>query len=89
MSKIELDVRNLEVSFSTPQGNFSAVNGINFQLYSGETLALVGESGWWQNSKCSFYLKASSGTSCTNNQWRNNLFGMQSPFPELQTNEED
>jgi len=45
MSKIELDVRNLEVSFSTPQGSFSAVNGINFQLYSGETLALVGESG--------------------------------------------
>ena len=45
MSKIELDVRNLKVSFSTPQGSFSAVNGINFQLYSGETLALVGESG--------------------------------------------
>ena len=32
MSKIELDVRNLEVSFSTPQGSFSAVNGINFLL---------------------------------------------------------
>ena len=45
MSQIELDVRNLKVSFSTPQGNFLAVNGINFQLHSGETLALVGESG--------------------------------------------
>ncbi len=45
MSQIELDVRNLKVSFSTPQGNFLAVNGINFQLRSGETLALVGESG--------------------------------------------
>ena len=45
MSQIELDVRNLKVSFSTPQGNFSAVNGINFQLHRGETLALVGESG--------------------------------------------
>jgi oligopeptide/dipeptide ABC transporter ATP-binding protein len=45
MSQIELDVRNLKVSFSTPQGNFLAVNGINFQLHRGETLALVGESG--------------------------------------------
>lgn len=45
MSQIELDVRNLKVSFSTPQGNFLAVNEINFQLHRGETLALVGESG--------------------------------------------
>ena len=45
MIPIELDVRNLKVSFSTPKGNFSAVNGINFQLHRGETLALVGESG--------------------------------------------
>ena len=45
MSQIELDVRNLKVSFSTPQGSFLAVNGINFQLHRGETLALVGESG--------------------------------------------
>ena len=45
MNQIELDVRNLKVSFSTPQGNFLAVNGVNFQLHSGETLALVGESG--------------------------------------------
>ena len=40
-----LDVRNLKVSFTTPQGNFSAVNGISFQLHKSETLALVGESG--------------------------------------------
>lgn len=45
MSQIELDVRDLRVSFTTPQGKFPAVNGISFKLHNGETLALVGESG--------------------------------------------
>ena len=45
MGPVELDVRNLKVSFSTPQGKLSVVNGISFQLHRGETLALVGESG--------------------------------------------
>ena len=41
----ELEVQNLKVSFSTPRGKRIAVNEISFQLNSGETLALVGESG--------------------------------------------
>jgi len=45
MSSPELDVQNLKVSFSTPKGKLTAVNGISFQLNQGETLALVGESG--------------------------------------------
>ncbi|MEK9628363.1 MAG: ABC transporter ATP-binding protein [Nitrospinota bacterium] len=45
MNPIELDVRNLKITFSTPQGNLTAVNDLSFQLYKGETLALVGESG--------------------------------------------
>lgn len=45
MSPPELDVQNLKVSFSTPRGKLTAVNGISFHLNQGETLALVGESG--------------------------------------------
>jgi peptide/nickel transport system ATP-binding protein len=40
-----LEVRGLEVSFSTQDGDVKAVRGVDFDLYPGETLAIVGESG--------------------------------------------
>lgn len=40
-----LEVRGLEVSFSTQDGAVPAVRGVDFDLYPGETLAIVGESG--------------------------------------------
>ena len=40
-----LEVRGLEVSFSTPDGLVPAVRGVDFDVYPGETLAIVGESG--------------------------------------------
>ncbi|MBL9212328.1 MAG: ABC transporter ATP-binding protein [Opitutaceae bacterium] len=40
-----LDVRNLRVSFFTPDGVVGAVQNVSFSIARGRTLALVGESG--------------------------------------------
>ena len=46
MSKdIILSVRDLCIEFSTGRKKFMAVQGVNLDLYRGETLSLVGESG--------------------------------------------
>ncbi|MBT0726331.1 ABC transporter ATP-binding protein [Rosenbergiella australiborealis] len=40
-----LDVNDLRVTFSTHDGDVTAVNDLNFSLKPGETLGIVGESG--------------------------------------------
>ncbi|MDN5682033.1 MAG: ATP-binding cassette domain-containing protein, partial [Ewingella sp.] len=40
-----IDIRNLTVSFPSPQGRKVVVRGLNLQLQRGQSLALVGESG--------------------------------------------
>lgn len=40
-----LSVENLVVSFKTPHGKLTAVDGVSFEVDAGKTLGLVGESG--------------------------------------------
>jgi oligopeptide/dipeptide ABC transporter ATP-binding protein len=40
-----LEVRNLKTFFYTEDGTVRAVDGVNFEVYPGEVLGLVGESG--------------------------------------------
>ena len=40
-----LEVEDLHVEFHTADGIARAINGVNFELYEGQTLAILGESG--------------------------------------------
>jgi peptide/nickel transport system ATP-binding protein len=40
-----LEVRDLRVHYATPTGDVIAVNGVSFDIYRGELVGLVGESG--------------------------------------------
>jgi len=45
MSELLLQLKDLRTVFHTARGSFTAVDGVNLDLYPGEVLGLVGESG--------------------------------------------
>ena len=52
-----LEVKNLSVSFFTPDGEVQAVRDVSFSLGRGEVLAVVGESGCGKSVLCRTILK--------------------------------
>ena len=52
-----LEVKNLSVSFDTPQGELEAVRNVSFSLKEGEVLAIVGESGSGKSVLCKAIMK--------------------------------
>lgn len=45
MEQVSLEVKNLKKYFNTPKGLLHAVVNVNFRIYEGKTLGVVGESG--------------------------------------------
>ena len=45
MSRQLLDIRDLSITFDTPEGRARAVEGVDLTIAAGESLGLVGESG--------------------------------------------
>ena len=52
-----LEVKDLKINFKTFAGVVQAVRGVTFELYEGETLAIVGESGWGKSVTCNAIMK--------------------------------
>lgn len=56
-----LEIQNLSVTFSSEQSDLRAVEDVSFDVYPGETLGIVGESGCGKSVSCMSILRLIQG----------------------------
>lgn len=59
---VVLSVRNLALEYNSRRGKVKALRGVNFDLYQGETLALIGESGCGKSTMGFAMIRLTPGT---------------------------
>ena len=52
-----LELRNLSISFTSPEGTINAVRDVTLDVHKGEVLAVVGESGCGKTVMCQSVMK--------------------------------
>ena len=62
MPQTVLEVRNLTLEYQSRRGPVKALRGVSFDLYKGETLALIGESGCGKSTMGFAMIRLTPGT---------------------------
>ena len=80
-----LDVRDLRVSFDTPDGVVRAVNGLSFSVEPGQTLGIVGESGSGKSVATQTMVGLTRGATVGGEAWFGDLDLIRADQDELRT----
>ena len=70
MSEKILEVRQLATSFHTERGWQQAIDGVSFDVYQGEILGIVGESGCGASPSCACMMNGGWCVTAARSSWK-------------------